>query len=965
MDYIGKDVSKMEVIAITDNVNHKPKTPPIGKPNTGAGKGGFNIGENPIDKPPEQIEMQFEIGTIERAIYAKIVKKCGNRSHWEDWAKDIAKIAQTHITRIRTILNDANNVIEITAFDNFLLGLRAHLNPSIGQDDAIEMLAQHLITKPVFDSLFEGYAFTEHNPVSLAMQAVLEILQGHHLNKEADTLQLFYDSVKERVKGINNASGKQKIITELYDKFFKTAFPRMAERLGIVYTPVEVVDFIIHSANDALQQEFGCGLTDEGVHILDPFTGTGTFMVRLLQSGLIKAEDLARKYQKELHANEIILLAYYIAAINIEETYHDLSQRDYEPFEGIVLTDTFQLAEGNALQNSMSAANSERANRQKLNDIRVIIGNPPYSAGQNSENDNNQNLKYEQLDNRIRNTYAVHSTGVNKNSLYDSYIRGIRWASDRIKDKGMICYVTNGGFIDGNTADGFRKCLTDEFSKIYCFNLRGLRGQKTSGEKAKQEGGQIFGLGCSTTVTIILLMKNPEHKSSCELFYYDIGDYWSREEKLEIIRNFKGINGISWRKITPNESQDWINQRNEEFENFIAIGNKEIGNREKTIFNVYSRGFETRRDTWIYNYSKINLITNVSGMIDFYNSQMQGYKNIHINERPNVDTYIDTDSKKIAWSRKLKSNLEKSIVQKFNNSSLTQCIYRPFCKQWAYFDSELSDFIGKMANIFPNDSVQNLAICLTISGAKGFSVIISNSLPDLHIIGDSQCFSIYTYEKIEIKESGLFDIPAESGYRKNENITDATLSTFRTQYTDVKINKEDIFYYVYGVLHSPEYKTRFASDLKKMLPRIPYTKDFWAFSKAGRNLAELHLNYETIEPYSLTEEVSGTTPNNFIVEKMKFPSKSDKNKIIYNPYVTLSGIPDEAYKYIVNGKSAIEWIMERYAVTVDKDSGIKNNPNDWSDNPRYILDLVKRIVAVSVGTVAIVNKLPPLEEYKG
>ncbi len=392
LDYIGKDVSKMEVIAITDNITPKGKTASTSSA-ANKSKGSFSIGENADEKIPQQMEMQFEIGVIERAIYAKVVKKCGNRSHWEDWAKDIAKIAQTHITRIRTILANTENTVEISAFENFLTGLRAHLNPSISQDDAVEMLAQHLITKPVFDSLFEGYAFTEHNPVSLAMQAVLEILQSHHLNKEADTLQLFYDSVKERVKGINNASGKQKIITELYDKFFKTAFPRMAERLGIVYTPVEVVDFIIHSADDALKQEFGVGLTDEGVHILDPFTGTGTFMVRLLQSGLIQAEDLARKYQKELHANEIILLAYYIAAINIEETYHDLSKRDYEPFQGIVLTDTFQLAEGNFLENAMSPENGERAKRQKLNDIRVIIGNPPYSAGQTSENDNNKQHK--------------------------------------------------------------------------------------------------------------------------------------------------------------------------------------------------------------------------------------------------------------------------------------------------------------------------------------------------------------------------------------------------------------------------------------------------------------------------------------------------------------------------------------------------------------------------------------------
>jgi predicted helicase len=959
LDYIGKDVSKMEVIAITDNVNHKPKTSPTGKPNTGAGKGGTTIGVNPPEKLPEQIEMQFEIGTIERAIYAKVVKKCGNRSHWEDWAKDIAKIAQTHITRIRTIIGNPENTVEINAFENFLTGLRAHLNPSIGQDDAIEMLAQHLITKPVFDSLFEGYAFTEHNPVSLAMQSVLEVLQSHHLNKEADTLQLFYDSVKERVKGINNASGKQKIITELYDKFFKTAFPRMAERLGIVYTPVEVVDFIIHSADDALKQEFGVGLTDEGVHILDPFTGTGTFMVRLLQSGLIQAEDLARKYQKELHANEIILLAYYIAAINIEETYHDLSQRDYEPFQGIVLTDTFQLAEGNFLENAMSPENGERAKRQKLNDIRVIIGNPPYSAKQDSENDNNKNLKYKGLDDRVKNTYSEHSVATNKNSLYGSEIRALRWASDKIKDNGIICFVTNGAFIYKGFADGLRKCLANEFNSIYCFNLKGdMRVANW-----KEEGGQIFGSGSQAGIAIILLIKNSNKKSENKIFYHDIGNCLNRDEKIRIINDFKSIDGINWQELTPNENNDWINQRNVEFEGFVQIGNKSNEAIEKTIFEIYSGGVKTNRDTWTYNFSKNNLNLNMNAMINFFNLQVTLYGNLPFDNRPILDKFIDSDSKKISWSANLKNDLVKLRKAEFDTNNIISSMYRPFCKQWLYYDRKFNERVYQMTKIFPNRTVKNFVICMTgISAQKDFSSLMVCVIPDLNFHQASQCFPLYTYEKIEIEESGLFDTPAESGYRKKENITDAMLSEFRTQYADVKISKEDIFYYVYGVLHSTEYKTRFASDLKKMLPRIPYAKDFWAFSVAGRDLAALHLNYETIEPYALIEEISGSA--NFTVEKMKFPSKADKSKIIYNAHVTLSGIPPEAYEYVVNGKSAIEWIMERYAVTVDKDSGIKNNPNDWSDDPRYILDLVKRIVAVSLGSVEIVKGLPALEEKK-
>jgi predicted helicase len=933
------------------------------------GDGETSQGEE-TSKKPIQTTLQFpHIDEWRDAIYARIVVKCGDRRYWESWAKDIATIAERHITRINALL-ESHQDHHKEAFAKFLSGLQAHLNPSISQADAVEMLAQHLITKPVFDALFEGYAFTLNNPVSVAMQTMLDALEEQAFDKETQTLEKFYNSVKERAKGIDNAAGKQKIIIELYDKFFKTAFPRMAERLGIVYTPVEVVDFIIHSADDALRQEFGVGLTDENVHILDPFTGTGTFMVRLLQSSLIKAEDLARKYEKELHANEIILLAYYIAAINIEETYHDLKGGEYSPFQGIVLTDTFQLAEGaNALDNLMSVENGERANRQKANDIRVIIGNPPYSVGQESANDNNQNLKYEQLDNRIRNTYAEHSTGVNKNSLYDSYIRAVRWASDRIKDKGIVCYVSNGSFIDSNAMDGLRKCLIDEHTKIYCFNLRG--NARTSGEQRRMEKGNVFGEGTRTPVAITLLIKNPAHQGDCELFYHDIGDYLDREEKLKIIGEFKSINGVTWQKLIPNDNHDWINQRNAEFENFVLIGNKDNEITEKTIFDNHSSGVKTNRDAWVYNFSKNSLNKNISGMIDFFNSQVIDYHNLPSDNRPDIEKFIDTNSKKISWSFEIKEDLARNKQGEFQILHIVQSMYRPYCKQHLYFDRKFNNRVYQMPKIFPHDiEANNLVICVTGRGAtKDFCALISNVLPDLEMISKGQCFPIYTYEKIEIEESTLFDTPAENSYQKKENITDVILQDFRSHYQDAKISKEDIFYYVYGVLHSPEYKTRFANDLKKMLPRIPFVQDFWAFSQAGRNLAHWHLNYETIEPYPL-QEISTCLEidaDHYRVQKMQFAKNAkqvDKSTIYYNGHITLSGIPLVAYDYIVNGKSAIEWIMERYAITVDKDSGIGNNPNDWSDNPRYILDLVKRIVRVSLETVKIVESLPALNESK-
>ena len=475
----------------------------------------------------------------EQAIYAKLVQKVGNRHHWEDWANDIAKIARTHIDRIQGILDNQANVQERLAFAAFAAELRDDLNGSISDGEIVEMLAQHLITKPVFDALFADYSFAEHNPMSKAMQGVLDALQEHRLDKEADTLQRFYDSVKLRAEGIESAAGKQKIVVELYDKFFRNAFPKMTERLGIVYTPVEVVDFILHSVDHLLQQEFGQTLGSKGVHILDPFTGTGTFISRLLQSGLIKPEQLAHKYQSEIHANEIVLLAYYIAAINIEASYHSLAGGDYVPFEGICLTDTFQMYEKEDLVDALLVDNSKRRKRQKKLDIRVIVGNPPYSVGQKSENDNNDNVEYPQLDRRIRSTYAARSSATLAKGLYDSYIRAIRWASDRVGNAGIVGYVTNAGFLEANTADGLRKCLAEEFSSIYVFHLRG--NARTSGERRRMEKDNIFGVGSRAPVAISLLVKNPQAAEHGRIHFHDIGDYLGREEKLAKIESYAPI----------------------------------------------------------------------------------------------------------------------------------------------------------------------------------------------------------------------------------------------------------------------------------------------------------------------------------------------------------------------------------------------------------------------------------------
>lgn len=1013
LDLIGRDVTKMEVVAITDKIQKKatPARPADGKgkkPGTNgqAGKGGFTIGSAEDKRIPtaSQEGLQFEIGEIEKAIYAKLVQKVGNRHHWEDWANDIAKIARTHIARITAIVEDPANVTEREAFDHFANELRDDLNGSISDGEIIEMLAQHLITKPVFDALFSDYRFAEHNPMSRAMQGVLDALQEHRLDKEADTLQAFYDSVKLRAEGIENATGKQKIVVELYDKFFRNAFPKMTERLGIVYTPVEVVDFIIHSINDLLQSEFGATLADENIHIIDPFTGTGTFVTRLLQSGLIPLDKLPHKYRHEIHANELVLLAYYIAAINIEAVYHSLVGGQYVPFEGICLTDTFQMYEKDDLVNSLLVDNSARRRRQKQLPIRVIFGNPPYSVGQESANDNNANVGYPHLDARIETTYAARTNANLAKGLYDSYIRAIRWASDRIGESGIVGFVTNAGFIEANTADGLRKCLSDEYSSIYVFHLRG--NQRTSGETSRKEGGKIFGSGSRAPIAISLLVKNPKAALHGQIYFHDIGDYLSREDKLEKISTYGSVAGITavdgWQQITPDEHGDWLRQRDDGFAEYLPMGDKK-GSGAK-LFDNFSLGVSTNRDAWCYNASKKRVMHNMTRMISFYNQEADRIKAAYPTADKKtrdqiVNDFIENDPTLISWTVNLKQELAKDRRFTYEPDSLVRGLYRPYTKQWMYFNRRFNERVLQMPRIYPAAGAENLVITINAKyKGEGQISLISDTLPDLHTNGDSQCFPLYLYDAAgnleddaedrpdgRKQQAGLFEEdsgdlfetaatqPAAPRYKRRDAITDEGLAHFHAAYPGETISKEDVFYYVYGLLHSPDYRERYADNLSKELPRIPCVKtaaDFWTFSQAGRQLADLHLHYETVAPYpaTVTGDTGKLTAAQYRVEKMKYGKKGkekDLSTIHYNALITVSGIPLEAYDYVVNGKSAIDWVMERQCFKTDKDSGIVNDANDWAvetmGNPRYPLELLLRVVTVSLETVRIVKLLPKLE----
>jgi predicted helicase len=980
-------LSKMEVISICDKVplnksngssdssekNGKKKVK-----NKDAGRSGFSIGtpHSPIQPEAHQSELQFEIGEIEKAIYARVVQKCGNRHHWEDWANDIAKIARTHIDRIKGILENPVHEIERQAFKSFVDELRDDLNNSITEDEIVEMLAQHMITKPVFDALFSGYSFASKNPISTAMQGVLDALTAHSFDKEMDTLDKFYESVRFRASGIENSAGKQKIVVELYDKFFRNAFPRMTERLGIVYTPVEVVDFIIHSVDHLLKTEFGISLGTKGVHIIDPFTGTGTFISRLIQSNLIAPEDLPYKFKNEIHANEIVLLAYYIAAINIEAAYHDILGGEYIPFKGICLTDTFQLYEKEDLISAILVDNSARRSRQKKLDIRVIVGNPPYSSADKDDN-NSKNIDYLNLDDRISRTYVAQSkNAMGKSKIYDSYIRALRWASDRVGENGVVGFVCGSGFIEKPAMDGIRSSMSKDFSSIYLINLRGDIRKNILTKGSAREGENIFEEKSMTGIVIVLFIKKKSDSSHAKIFYYDIGNNLSAQEK-KIILNQKITSGLfnfyssSFNCISIDEHGDWLNHRDSSFLTHPLIGSKDKDN-DKKVFELFSMGLKTNRDSWVCNYSKKTLQLQLSDMINIYNSEVDRLASDSVVDIDKIEDYVCRDKTKIKWTTDVLNDLKKRVKHTLIQNDCVVSLYRPFTKHWVYANKNWNWTRHLMPSIFPNDGhVENLCIYTSGVGARtGFSAIITNIVPDLQLIDNGQGFPLYIYK--DNTENTLFRNSLAEGNKKVQcGIYSSSICYYQAFYKDEIITFEDIFYYVYGLLHSEDYRSCFADNLSKELPRIPCVKkpeDFWAFSKAGRDLAHWHIDYETVEPYKakIESKRGNLTDEQFYrVEKMKYASKEDKTRLVYNSYITVSEIPLEAYEYVVNGKTALDWVVERQCVKTDKDSGIVNDANLWATEtigtPSYPLELFLRLITVSLETMNIVKKLPKLD----
>ncbi|MFK4877743.1 DEAD/DEAH box helicase [Lactococcus petauri] len=894
-------------------------------------EGNWRDGHQVQQNTDEQLSLQFDWEEIEGAIYGKIVQKVGDRRYLEDWSQDVSKIAQRHINYINTLLLD-NTEIK-SQFDKFLTSLKHNINDSISENQAIEMLAQHLITKPIFDALFDEYSVVRNNPVNDAMEAIITKFSKYGFQKEQKELEAFYDSVRLRAEGIDNAEAKQKIIVTLYDKFFSTGFKSTTERLGIVFTPIEVVDFIVHSVDDVLKKYFDKSLASEGVHILDPFTGTGTFVVRTLQylkeqmdNGEITLADITRKYMQELHANEIVLLSYYIAAINIESTFDEINGdgEGYRTFEGIVLTDTFQSTETEEiLDEDFFGGNDERLKRQQEVPITVIMGNPPYSVGQTSENDGNQNLSYPKLDKSVADTYVKHSTAKAKKSLYDTYIKSFRWSSDRLGDKGIVSFVTNGAYIDNTAMSGFRKSLYNEFNYLYIFNLRG--DARTSGEQRRKEAGNIFGGGSRTPIAISILVK--DGSDNHEVHYNDIGDYLNRDQKLSILRENESIENIEWSEIIPDRNNDWINQRDENYETYPSLN--------IDIFNVSAPGVLTARDFWTINFSEEHTFENADRMIKNYNSELG--KSIE---------EINTDETFVKWSTSLKELFKNKRELSISKSDIVEVMYRPFTKKYMSYKKGL---IHRPAKWDEKYTLGTEIIYTTGVGiSKDFSAMMIDKIPNFHFMDTGKGYVLNPKQNDELLEM----TPINEMYLRKLNVAE-----------------KDVPYYVYGVLHHKGFIGKYANNLNKEIPRIPLLKNKEKFVEIGKKLADLHLNYEKQESWQGVT-VSGEDSGNFEVKKMKHPkvrndggkSVNDLTKITFNENITISNIPKEAYDYVVNGRAAIEWIIDQYQVKTDKKSGITDDPNDFApEDPRYILDLLLSVITVSMKTNELVAQLPKIE----
>ncbi|PUD01398.1 restriction endonuclease [Helicobacter pylori] len=884
------------------------------------------------------------------AMYNVMPTKLGDRNYWENFTKKTGNIARTLNKRLKDIF-DKNPEF----FHGFLDSLRENIHQNIKEDEALDMITSHIITKPIFDALFGDNI---QNPIAKALDKM--VLKLSHLGLEGETKDLknLYESVKTEALHAKSQKSQQELIKNLYNTFFKEAFRKQSEKLGIVYTPIEVVDFILRATNGILKKHFNTDFNDQSITIFDPFTGTGSFIARLLskENALISDEALKEKFQKKLFAFDIVLLSYYIALINITQAAQNRDS-SLKNFKNIALTDSLDYLEEKTNKGVLPLYEDLKENKDIKDtlagqNIRVIIGNPPYSAGAKSENDNNQNLSHPKLEKWVYETYGKNSTSKNVGkTTRDTLIQSMRMASDLLKDKGVIGFVVNGGFIDSKSADGFRKCVAKEFSHLYVLNLRG--NARTSGEKRKKEGDGIFDSGSRATIAIVFFVKD-KSVSDNTIDYYDIGDYLKREAKLNLLAGFENLDFVPFSEITPNAKGDWINQRNDDFEKLIPL------KRDKTlqndsIFDLDSRGVASGRDPWVYNFSPNALMQSVQKCIDTYNADLKRFnarfreafkqraKGVKAADRYKHlnDKEITTDKTKIAWTDGLKNKLIKNKnLQESHEKCMRLALYRPFNKQWLYWDKDWIHRQSEFSKIFPDKSARNVVINTGVGNGKDFSALISDFISDYSLISPNQAYPLYYYDDLGNRHYAI------SGY---------ALNLFRRHYGDNSIAEEEIFYYIFAIFHHKGYLKKYKNSLAKEAPRIGLSDDFKELSTLGKELAELHLNYESGEmhesvQYNLLENAG--MEGYYDVDKMI--KKGDS--ILYNHNIAITKIPQKAFEYVVNGKSAIDWVIERYSITKDKDSLIENNPNHYAGG-KYVFELLCRVITLSVKSVDLIEKI--------
>lgn len=962
----GKKPKNVEIINASPDLEVDDPTPPETEQPGSASEAAL----------ADQLQLEFDVEQFQELCWATMVQKVGDTLYLKRWAKNVADIAAALEERIAALVQTDQ---VRTPFERFVEGLRANLNEAISDADGVAMLAQHLVTRPVFDSIFPDYSLLSSNPIAQAMHEMLGVLEDSEVETETRELDAFYSSVRYHVDGIEDPHARQAVLIELYEEFFKTAFPKRSSSLGIVYTPIEVTDFIIRVAEDALRAHFdGASLSDEGVHVLDPFTGTGTFIVQMLRSGLIRPADLARKFSEELHANEIQLLAYYIATVNIETAFHALTAASgtVEPFPGIVYTDTFQLAETGEGSGAFDVfpVNNTRADRQRSLDIRVIVGNPPYSVGKDDETDSNDNLKYPNVDSSILSTYAKRSNARLKRNIYDSYVRALRLASDQVlssESGGVVCFVTNGGYVNGTSLDGLRASLLKEFDHVYCYNLRG--DQNTVGDRSRAEGGKIFGSGSKSPVAITLLVKTPGPTPSAggTLHYRDIGDGLDRDTKLAIIAQHTGseagpLDDVPWQLLQPTDPSKWIEGGTADFGELYPLTTAGPGD-PVPVFKEKATGIVTGRDRWNFNFSRATVLASSDRMTAFYNDEVDriaemeiGWPSTAAERREIVEDLVRRDPSSLSWTRSDYGRVANGERYETDDSSVIHAVYRPFTRQWVNFHPRLNSTLSQLPRIFPlRGDARRLAITMKGKGRKSaFGCLMVDAPPSLHVFVDGTVVLPRFIDPKPRNDGALFEDDAT-----HSAISEESVHAFRSATGDSELDDDDLFFYVYGVLHSSEYREKYSVNLESEDPRVPIPRSatqFHKFADAGRALSNLHVDYLSIDSHPLM--LSSETPP-ARVERLRFnEADGQPTTIIANDSYTIAGIPLRAHEYEIGSRSALAWLVDQFECKTDSETGIPNDPNAWSESQgEFIVDLVGRVVAVSLKSLDLIESLPPLE----